>query len=133
MIEIFANLWLALAAADTACAESGTNYKDGAIVLQVVRNRAVSGWDRYTGSLKDALFKKHQHAHGCRAPITAYHLKLGWQFVNDTLVTPEWARRALWYCGNYDKPLTCEKRCKHGCEPLGKEAHTFYGYKFNAL
>jgi len=37
MVEIFANLWLALAAADTACAESGRDYKDGAIVLQVVR------------------------------------------------------------------------------------------------
>lgn len=118
---------LVLGAADVACAESSSHYQDGAAVLQVVINRARSGWGRYDGTLLDALFEPAQHAHGCRWPITDEHLELGVQFATRTLDVPSWARRALWYCGPWDKAGLCESRCSSApCEAVGGLAHTFY-------
>ena len=117
--------WLAVAyiAADVACAESGHDYRDGAHVLAVVRARARSDWARYDGTLLDALTEPHQHAHGCRAPITWRHGLLGVQFIADTLPVEPWARDALWYCGDYDAPETCEAR---GAVLLGTVRHSFW-------
>lgn len=120
---------LTLAAADTACAESGWSTEDGAVVLQVVRNRArlaAKDWKRYDGKLSNALFSPAQHAHGCRAPITLDHIKLGVQFVTDTLPVESWARHAIWYC-NLEPEGTCESRCKGGCPYLSKVQHRYYG------
>ena len=119
------SLLLMLGAADTACAESGRDYRDGAAVLQVVRNRAASGWSRYDGSLWGALWSREQHAHGCRWPLTFGHLVLGWAFVTDSLPAPKWATRALWYCGRYDRPGACSRR--GGRRVLGRVAHTYWG------
>ena len=118
--------WLAVAylAADVACSESGHDYRDGAHVLAVVRARARSDWARYDGTLLDALTEPHQHAHGCRAPITWRHGLLGVQFITDTLPVEPWARDALWYCGDYDAPETCEAR---GAVLLGTVRHSFWG------
>jgi hypothetical protein len=120
---------LTLAAADTACSESGWSTEDGAVVLQVVRNRArlaAKDWKRYDGTLLNALFSPAQHAHGCRAPITLAHIKLGVQFVTDTLPVEPWARHAIWYC-NLEPEGTCENRCKGGCPYLSKVRHRYYG------
>lgn len=125
----FKALILVLGAADTACAESGWDHDDGAVVLQVVRNHAdlsQYGWKRYDGTLGNALFSPRQHAHGCRAPITAAHLKLGFQFVTDTLPVPDWAYKAISYC-NSEPAGTCENRCKNGCPYLGSVRHRYYG------
>lgn len=126
------NAVLILAAADTACAESGRDYKDGRVVLQVVSNRAKTGWSRYDGTLWGALFSRSQHAHKCRWPITKEHLVIGYEFVTDSLKVPDWARKALWYC-NLEKPGTCENRCSGGCDVLGKFAHRFYGGRLGPL
>lgn len=117
-------LVLVLGAADVACAESSGRHDDGAAVLQVVANRARSGLARYDGTLIDALFEPGQHAHGCRWPITVEHLRLGVDFVRGELDAPPWARKALWYCGRWDRPGLCESR---GAVPLGAVVHTFYG------
>lgn len=127
---------LVLGSADVACAESSSHYRDGAVVLQVVANRARSGWARYDGTLMDALFEPGQHAHGCRWPITVEHLQLGVAFARGSIPAPSWARRALWYCGRWDRPGLCESRCsapradgaRSGapCEAVGGLAHTFY-------
>jgi hypothetical protein len=124
-LGIVQSLLLILGAADTACAESGRDYRDGAAVLQVVRNRARSGWGRYDGSLWGALWSRGQHAHGCRWPLTVRHLALGWQFVAGSLDAPEWARDALWYCGGYDRPGACAAR--GGRRVLGRVVHTYWG------
>ena len=116
-------LGLTLGAADTACTESGRDYRDGAAVLQVIHNRARSGWARYDGSLAGALWSPAQHAHGCGWPLTLGHLRLGIQFVLDDLPVEPWARRALWYCSDRDRPGTCEAR---GAEIVGEIAHRFY-------
>lgn len=115
---------LVLAAADVACSESGRNYEDGACVLAVVTNRASSGWRRYDGTLMDALMEPAQHAHGCRWPITPQHVQLGVRFAAGTLEVPEFCRRALHYCGDYDPPETCHLRRGH---EVGKLVHTYYG------
>jgi len=128
MLEILMNAVLVLAAADTACTESGRDYDDGRVVLQVVANRAKTGWGRYDGTLWNALFSKSQHAHKCRWPITAEHLAMGVEFVRGTLQVPDWSKKALWYC-NLEKPGTCERRCRGGCTVLGKFSHRFYGGK----
>lgn len=120
-------LALLLAAADTACAESSSNYQDGATVLQVIRNRADlvhKGWKRYDGTLWNALWSPKQHAHGCRWPMTTEHLRLGWQFVTDTLPVEAWAKKALYYCGRWDKPKACEAR--GATTLLGKIDHEFW-------
>lgn len=116
-------------AADTACAESGRDYKDGAHVLQVVRNHAAlfyKGWKRYDGTLKNALYSPAQHAHGCRYPTTLGHYILGIQFVADALPVEPWAKSAISYC-NIEPEGTCENRCKGGCPYLGKVVHRYYG------
>lgn len=118
---------LILGAADTACAESGRDYADGAAVLQVVRTRAKlneRGWKRYDGTLWTALWSPQQHAHGCRWPLTFEHLRLGVQFVTNTLETPEWAKKALYYCGKWDKPRACLRRgARH---QVGTILHDFW-------
>ena len=122
-------LLLVVAAADTACAESGWDRADGAVVLQVVRNHASlsrHGWKRYDGTLENALFSPAQHAHGCRAPITASHMDLGVRFVTDTLPVEPWARRAISYC-NTEPEGTCERRCVGGCPFVGQVRHRYYG------
>ena len=120
-------LVLTLGGASTACAESGRDYTDGAAVLQVVTNRARSGWARYDGTLLDALYEPAQHATSCRWPLTAEHLRLGLAFATRRLDAPAWARRALWYCGRWDRPGLCESRCASApCEAVGGLAHTFY-------
>ena len=118
--------WLAVAylAADVACSESSRDYRDGAHVLAVVRARARSSWARYDGTLLDALTSPHQHAHGCRAPITWRHGLLAVHFVLDTLPTEPWARDAMFYCGDYDAPETCAAR---GSVLLGTVRHSFWG------
>lgn len=129
MLYLIMEVLLVLAAADTACAESGSDYRDGRVVLQVVRNRAKSSWARYDGTLWNALFSRHQHAHGCRAPLTKKHLAIGREFVSGNLAVPAWAKKALWYC-NLEAPGTCEDRCLgkgEECIKLGKFAHRFYG------
>ncbi len=118
-------------AADTACTESGRNYQDGAVVLQVVLNRARGLGGGKKKSLLEALYAPYQHAHGCRWPLTAQHWLLGYQFVQKKIASvPEWATKALWYC-NSEPEGTCENRCKRedplGCPLLGREAHRFYG------
>ncbi|TEX51679.1 MAG: hypothetical protein B7C55_04315 [Actinomycetales bacterium mxb001] len=118
-------LVLVLGAADTACAESGRDYQDGAAVLQVVRNRATSGWARYDGSLWGALWSPSQHAHGCRWPLTLGHITLGVAFLLDILPAPEWSHRALWYCGTYDHPGSCSAR--GGRRIVGQVLHTYWG------
>lgn len=118
---------LILGAADTACAESGRDYADGAVVLQVVRNRsglASKGWRRYDGTLWGALWSPAQHAHGCRWPITVEHVRLGWQFVTDSLPVPEWAKRARYYCGRWDRPGACKAR--GGRRVVGRIEHEFW-------
>ena len=123
------NLLLVYAAADTACAESSYDHEDGAYVLQVVRNHAglaKKGWKRYDGTLRNALFSPSQHAHGCRAPITWKHLRLGIQFVSDTLPVEPWAYKAISYC-NSEPEGTCENRCEGGCPYLGTVRHRYYG------
>lgn len=118
---------LVLGGAHTACAESGRDYRDGAAVLQVVANRARSGWARYDGTLLDALYSPAQHATRCRWPLTLEHLRLGVDFARGELDAPPWARRALWYCGRWDRPGLCESRCSSApCEAVGGLAHTFY-------
>ena len=130
VLTTLASLFLAiLGAADTACAESGRNYRDGAAVLAVVENRRTSRWARYDGTRVDALFQRHQHAHGCtgvRGPLTLTHLRLGLRFALTGRVGPSWAARAVWYCGTYDGPGVCEARCLDGCVMVGRLAHRFY-------
>lgn len=120
-------LLLMLGAADTACAESSLDYADGAVVLQVVRNRSrlnERGWRRYDGTLWTALWSPYQHAHGCRWPITMQHLRLGVQFVTDTLEVPDWARKAVYYCGKWDRHGACQAR--GGRVKLGRISHDFW-------
>lgn len=123
-----ASLLLAiLGAADTACAESGRNYRDGAAVLAVVENRRTSRWARYDGTRVDALYKRHQHAHGCtghRGPITLRHLRLGLLWAAGRPLGPAWARRATHYCGNHDTPGLCASR---GGAHVGTILHSFWG------
>ena len=122
--------WLALAwgAASTACAESGRDYRDGAVVLQVVANRAERGprlgWRRYDGTLAGALWSPAQHAHRCAWPLTVQHLALGVAFASGTLDVPAWARSAWYYCGPHDAPGSCESR---GARVIvGRIAHTYW-------
>ncbi len=119
------------AAADTACAESGMDFKDGAHVLHVVISRMKkTDWARYRGKTKlEALYVKHQHAHGCKIGLRHNHLILGLQYVTDTLQVEPWARGALFYCGNYDRPGQCESYATSKLRPvfLGKLAHSFWG------
>jgi hypothetical protein len=127
VLSVVQSMLLLFGAADTACAESGRDYQDAAVVLQVVRNRAElwrKGWRRYDGSLWGALWSPQQHAHGCRWPITADHLQLGWQFITDTLDVPPWAKKALYYCGRWDAPGACEAR--GGRVWLGQLAHEYW-------
>lgn len=125
MVGTLVSLWaLVLSAADTACAESGRDYRDGAAVLQVVRNRARSRGRRYDGTLATALWSPQQHAHGCRWPLTAEHVRLGAQFVADRLPVEPWARRAIYYCSPRDAPGSCARRAGPW---LGRHAHDFYG------
>lgn len=126
-LAVVQGLLLMVGAADTACAESGRDYRDGAAVLQVVRKRASldrRGWRRYDGTLWTALWSPGQHAHGCRWPLTIEHLVLGWQFVTDTLPVPEWAHRAVYYCGRWDRPGAC--RARGGKRIVGRLAHEFW-------
>lgn len=130
-LSVILNVFTIYGAADTACTESGRNYKDGAIVLQAVTSRANGLLGDGKKSLTKALFARAQHAHGCKWPLTRQHWELGYQFVQRNLVVPEWAKKALWYC-NLEKPGTCESRCLNedpvnGCLLLGREAHRFYG------
>lgn len=123
MVILLAKLLaLSLAAADTACAESGQDYADGECVLAVVTNRAASKWARYDGTLENALFSPAQHAHGCRAPVTLRHLELGLRFVARKLRSRAECVGATHYIGNYDGKLTCADR---GAVPVGKIAHTY--------
>lgn len=117
-------LVVVLAAADTACTESGRDYADGAHVLQVVRNRAALRW-RGARSLLEALNDRHQHAHGCRWPLAWGHFELAARFVADALPVEPWARRALYYCGDADAPGTCERYGR--VEVVGVVRHRFYG------
>ena len=115
---------LVFLAADVACTESSRNYADAECVLQVVSNRARSGWGRYDGTLMDALMEKHQHAHGCRWPITEEHLVLGARFVAGTLDPEPFCREAMFYCSPmYDIPADCQE--KRG-EEVGRIAHIYY-------
>lgn len=128
LLHTLAYWWaLVLGAADVACAESGSTSADGAVVLQVVRNRARQRWRRYDGTLWTALWSPRQHAHACRWPLTPEHLLLGLQFATDRLPTPDWARRALWYCSENDRPGDCARRCAGRCVPIGRVVHTFWG------
>lgn len=122
------NLALAVSAADVACTESGRNYADGAVVLQVIENRTKSRLlNSYTGTKWNALWTPAQHAHGCKWPLTLRHLELGWAFAwNEPLPVPEWSRKALWYC-HIEPEGTCESRCRGGCPSVGGVVHTFYG------
>lgn len=127
VLALFQGLALVLGAADTACAESGRDYRDGSAVLQVVRTRATldrRGWARYDGTLWTALWSPGQHAHGCRWPLTWRHVELGLRFVTDTLDVPEWARGALYYCGRYDRAGACQSR--GGRSVVGRLAHEFW-------
>lgn len=118
-------------AADTACAESGRRYDDGAVVLQVVENRRRSGWARYDGTRLDALYKRWQHAHGCtgaRGPLTVQHLRLGLAWaLGRPLSTPGWAGAGMWYCGLHDAPGTCARR--GDVEQVGAVLHRFYALR----
>lgn len=117
-------------AADTACAESGRHYDDGAAVLAVVEGRRTSGWARYDGTRLDALYKRRQHAHGCtgvRGPLTIRHLRLGLLWAIGRPVGPVWAKRAVWYCGRYDVPGTCARR--GDVVRVGTIVHRFYGLR----
>lgn len=127
VLAIFQGLALVFGAADTACAESGRDYRDGAAVLQVVRTRAKlnrKGWARYDGTLSTALWSPGQHAHGCRWPLTWRHVELGLRFVTDSLDVPEWARTAVYYCGRWDRPGAC--RARGGRRVVGRLAHEFW-------
>lgn len=127
VLSLFHSFALVLGAADTACAESGRDYTDGAVVLQVVRNRASLhrlGWARYDGTLWGALWSPAQHAHGCRWPLTWRHVELGMRFVSDSLDVPEWARTARYYCGRWDRPGDCQRR--GGRRFVGRLAHEFW-------
>lgn len=113
-----------VSAADVACAESGYDYQDGAAVLQVVRNRAGSGWGRYDGTLYNALWSPKQHAHHCRWPISKEHLQLGAMFTLGTLGDTGCDTSVLWYCGKYDRPGSCRRRGARS--PVIRHRHTFY-------
>lgn len=119
---------LVMGAADTACAESSYDYADGAVVLHVVAERATTGprrgWSRYDGTLSGALWSPAQHAHGCRAPLTWRHVRLGVEFATGRLDVPDWAKDAWYYCGKYDRPGACEAR--GAVLPLGHLSHTFW-------
>lgn len=125
--------WFAtvFSAASTACAESGTNYADGAIVLHVVeRRRTVSGWARYKGTTRlSALFVPRQHANRCRIGIRRGHVELGVRYAAGMLEVPAWARTALFYCGKYDRPGQCESYStrKTSTVLLGQVEHSFWG------
>jgi hypothetical protein len=124
-IAFIERLVLALIAADVACSESGSNYRDGACVLSVVRNRAVSKWRRYDGTLWTAITSPHQHAHGCRAPMTLGHLRLGYQFAAGSLEAAPFCASAQNYIGDHDDPdLSCDD---YGLSPVGEIAHTYCG------
>lgn len=113
-----------ISAADVACSESGYNYDDGAGVLQVVRNRAGSGWARYDGTLLNALWSPKQHAHNCRLPLSLKHWKLGVQFYFNSLGDVECLSKAMWYCGKYDRPGSCHRRGARVL--LQRRAHHYY-------
>jgi hypothetical protein len=116
------------AAADTACAESGAEYTDGACVLQVVTNRAARKW-RNDGSLWGALWARAQHAHSCGFAPRVEHYRTAFDFVAGRLRVPEFCKRALWYCGRYDRAGQCEG---YGGEPVGRispRGHEFWGLK----
>ena len=88
------------------------------------RSRLLS---QYDGTLWTALWAKHQHAHGCRWPMTLRHLELGLEFVRDELPVEPWAKKALWYC-HLEPEGTCESYCAPGtCLALGTVVHTYYG------
>jgi len=131
LLSLFSWMTTTLAAADVACAESGSDYADGAVVLQVVETRRTkSRWKRYAGTSRlTALFVRAQHAHGCRIGLTAGHIRIGAAYATGRLVVPEWARKALFYCGNYDRPGQCESYAGNGYTPvfLNKLAHSFWG------
>lgn len=120
-----------IAAADTACAESGLDFRDGAHVLNVVLSRMKKpDWARYRGKSKlEALFVKYQHAHGCKIGLRYNHLILGLQYVTDSLQVEPWARNALFYCGNYDRPGQCESYATGNTAMvyLGRIAHSYWG------
>lgn len=127
LLSVFQGFVLILGAADTACAESGRDYRDGEVVLQVVRTRAnlhKKGWKRYDGTLRTALWAKDQHAHGCRWPLTWQHVELGIRFVTNTLDVPPWAKKAMYYCGRWDRHGACKIR--GGRRVLGKITHVFW-------
>lgn len=127
VLSLVQSMLLLLGAADTACAESSYDTADGAVVLQVVRNRAGlarKGWRRYDGSLKGALWSPGQHAHSCRWTLKPEHLVLGWQFITDTLPVPPWAKKALYYCGKWDTPGAC--RARGARRLLGRLTHEFW-------
>lgn len=123
---VFRMIALVQGAADVACKESGADYTDGACVLQVVSNRSRSGWARYApkGDLSRALWSPAQHAHGCGFAPRAEHYRIALDFVRGALEVPDFCRRALWYCGRYDRPGLCESR---GGVRLGQIAHTYWG------
>lgn len=131
MTTIASILLAVFGGADTACAESGRRHDDGAVVLQVVENRRVSGWARYDGTRLDALYKRHQHAHGCtgvRGPLTLRHLRLGLTWaLGRPLPAPAWAKRAAWYCSDRDAPGTCSGR--GDVERVGTVLHRFYALR----
>jgi hypothetical protein len=123
MTTLALTLALILGAADTACTESGRNYADARAVLAVVRTRA----RRQRRSLWAALWAPHQHAHGCRWPLTWRHLRLGVEFVAGTLRAPAWTERAWFYRGHADPPDVLARWGIPGARPVGVVVHRFYG------
>lgn len=111
--------WAALIylGASVARCESSADYRDGAAVLQVLRNR---------GGLVEAL-RPHQFAVSCPATVRTWsprHVVLALQAAAGTLPVPSWARDAWHYTGRADRPGMCERwRAK----VVGKVAHTFCG------
>lgn len=120
------SLWQS--AADTACTESGTDYADGACVLQVVSNRADRKW-RNDGSLWGALWARAQHAHGCPFPPRAEHYRIALDFIGGSLRVPAFCKRALWYCGRYDRPGLCADRGGEFVGRASERGHEFWGPK----
>lgn len=112
----------ATTAADVARCESSQRFDDGAVVLQVGRNRARL---RRTSLLVE-LTRPGQFALGCPTQprtLSPRHLALGFQAALGRLDVPAWADGAFFYCSGRDMPA-CVAR---GSAQVGERAHRFFG------
>jgi hypothetical protein len=105
--------------------ESGMNYKDGVLVLQTAINRSKKSGT----SLISALKFPRAYATACPnrpMPGLTLHTWYGLLASMDALPSPQWSKRAFFYCGPSDRPENCHDR-RSGY--VGSVLHDFYmGY-----